>query len=301
MSFKIGGSASKSSSTTNSNFNTTTTPIVPEWASNLTQSVAGRVGALNGLDPKSLVAPANGLQTLAGAGAQHLTGQPWLFNSSVGETGYVMNANAPQVGQAATASPYIQQYMDPYLKDVVGAADADLSANEAKVRAQQALDLAGSGAFGGSGAALTQSMTEGELARARASTLSGLHSQGFSQALGAAQSDAQRAEQAKELNAQLRSQQMDRALAAARQLGNLSSDYDANQRGNIATQAQVGDMLRGVDQQQLQAPVTSTQQVVAMLSGLPIQLFTGEQKTGTESSKTNGTNVSVSGEASWPK
>jgi hypothetical protein len=193
--------------------------------------------------------------------------------------------------------------MDPYLNSVVGAADADLTAHEGQVRAQQALDLAGSGAFGGSGAALTQSMTEGELARARASNLSGLRSQGFSQALGAAQQDAQRAESAKELNAQLRSQQMDRALAAARQLTGMSNDYDANQGSNIATQAQVGDMLRGVAQQQLQAPVASAQQVTALLSGLPIQLFVGQDQQGTQSntSTTNekGTKTELEAHGGW--
>jgi hypothetical protein len=314
MVFGFGGSASltnsSSTSTTNANgsFDTRTTPLVPQWADTLTQDVAGRISGLNQLDPQSLVAGVNPLQTQAGAGAQNLNDRPWLLDSAVGETGYVMGANAPQVGQAATASPYIQQYMDPYLKDVVGATDAELSAHEGQVRAQQALDLAGSGAFGGSGAALTQSMTEGELARARASTLSGLRSQGYTQALGAAQQDAQRSESAKELNAQLRSQQMDRALTAARQLTGLSNDYDANTRANIATQGQAGDMLRGVEQQQLQAPATSTQQVVAMLSGLPIQLFTGQDQQGTQSntsttnSKGSETNVSVKADGSfdWP-
>lgn len=307
MSLKIGGSASKttssSTSTTNTNnsFDNRTTPLVPEWANTLTQNVASRVGAVNGLDPSSLVASAHPLQAQAAAGAGALTGRPWLLDAGVGTTGYVMNANAPQVGQAATASPFIQQYMDPYLKDVLGAADADLSANEGRVRAQQALDLAGSGAFGGSGAALTQSMTEGELARARAATLSGLQSQGFSQALGAAQADAQRAQSTKELNAQLRSQQMDRALAAANQLSTLSNNFDANMRANLALQGQTGGELRDIEQQQRQAPVTSAQQIVAMLSGLPIGLFTGqeEQGTSTGASTTNESGTSKKTATEW--
>jgi len=287
MSLKIGGSASHSdtSSTSNtnssSNFHNVTTPTVPTWASDLTQNVASRVGDLNQLNPQSLVAGVQPLQTQAGLTAGGLSGLPWNFNNAADETGYVMDANAPQTA-GVRASPFIQQYMDPYQNDVVNAADADLTANEGKVRAQQALDLAGAGAFGGSGAALTQSMTEGELARARATTLSGIRSQGFTQALGAAEQDAQRKQNANDLNAQLYGQQMDRALTAARQLGDLSSSYDANQRANIATQQQVGDDLRNINQQQLQAPVTSTQQIVAMLSGLPIQLFTGQDQTGTQ-------------------
>jgi len=287
MSLKIGGSSSKSSQTSTSNtnsttsFNRTSTPLVPDWASSLTQGVAGRVGQLNQADPYSLVAPSNGLQNLGASEAGYLNGSPASFNAAAGETGYIMNANAPRTG-AVQASPYIASYMDPYLEDVVAATDADLSANEGRVRAQQALDLAGSGAFGGSGAALTQAMTEGELARARASTLAGLQSQGFAQALGASEQDAQRAQGAKDLNAQLYGQQMDRALAAARQLADLSTSYDANQRANIGAQMQAGDDLRSIDQQRLQAPVTSTQQIVAMLSGLPIQLFTGQTQSGTQ-------------------
>ncbi|MDB5476479.1 MAG: hypothetical protein JWP49_1990 [Phenylobacterium sp.] len=323
MSLKIGGSHSSSSATSNTNtnstnnsntanaFNSTTTPTVPEWASSLTQNIASRVGDVNSLDPQSLVAGANPLQSQAATVAGGLSGSPWNFDGAADETRYVMGANAPHTG-AAQASPYIQQYMDPYLGGVVNAADADLSANEGKVRAQQALDLAGSGAFGGSGAALTQSMTEGELARARASTLSGLRSQGFSQALGAAQQDAQRAQGAKDLNAQLYGQQMDRALGAARQLGDLSTSYDANQRANIATQAQLGGALRDVNQQQLQAPVTNTQQIVAMLSGLPIQLFTGQEQSGTQTgantsntvgssnTKETGQKTEVNAEATFP-
>ena len=310
MSLKIGGSASKSSQTSNTNstssFNNTSMPIVPDWASSLTQNVAGKVGQLSQANPYGFIAPSNDLQQLASSEGGYLNGSPSNFNAAVGETGYIMNANAPHTG-AVQASPYIQAYMDPYQSDVVDAADADLAANEGHVRAQQALDLAGSGAFGGSGAALTQSMTEGELARARVSTLAGLRSQGFTQALGAAQQDAQRAQGAKDLNAQLYGQQMDRSLAAARQLGDLSAAYDANQRANIGTQLQAGDDLRNIQQQKLQAPVTSTQQIVAMLSGLPIQLFTGQTQSGTQtgSSTTNasahGTNISLGAEATNSK
>lgn len=301
MSLKIGGSSSNSSSNSTSNtsssnnFNATTTPIVPEWAASLTQGIAGRVGELGRADPQSFVAPANGLQSQAGATAGGLSGSPWNFDAALGETRYVLNADAARTG-AVQAAPYLQRYTDPYLRDVVGATDADLTAHEGQVRAQQALDLAGSGAFSGSGAALTQSLTEGELARARAATLSGLRSQGFSQGLGAAQQDAQRAQGAKDLNAQLYGQQMDRALLASRQLGDLSTSYESNQRANIAAQLQAGEALRGVAQQQAQAPLNASQQVVAMLSGLPLQLFTGQQQQGSSTgmSTTRGSQTSRS-------
>jgi hypothetical protein len=323
MSLKIGGSTSSSqtssNSTSNSQFNSTTTPLVPQWASDLTQNVAGRVGGLLNNDPQSLVAPANGLQTQAGDTASRLSGSPWNFDAAADLTrgasntswldGY-MNTPTP-FASGGKASDYLANYQNPYLHDVVDATAADLDASDGRVRAQQALQLAGSGAFGGSGAALTQSMTEGELARARASALGGLRSQAFTTALGAAGGDADRATQARLANVQAaladRQQKVNFGqtgvqdqLAAANQLASLSSAYDANLRGDISAQQGIGDDQRGITQAQDQAPVTSTQQIVAMLQGLPIGLFTGSNTSGTQStqtqgsSKTTGTNASAS-------
>jgi hypothetical protein len=283
MSLKIGGSKTNTSSSSNSNtaMNSTTTPNVPDWASSLTQGIAGQVGNLTSLNPQSLVAPTNSLQQQAAANATNLSGSPWDYDASEDLTGSVANANTPSI------SSDIGQFMSPYLKNVVGATSADLDASDAKVRAQQALNLAGSGAFGGSGAALTQSATEGELARARATSIGNLLSQGYSQALAGATSQAQ-----------LQEQQQQQRLAAAGQLASVADDYGANQRANVATQQAAGDDLRNITQAQDQAPVTSTQQVVAMLSGLPIGLFTGSTTDGTSSTQTQAkgqnTNVNAS-------
>lgn len=280
MSLKIGGSKTNSSSTSNTTTNSTTTPNVPEWASNLTQNVAGRVGGLLDNNPQSLVAPANSLQNLAGANATNLSGLPWDYDAAAQLTGAVANSDTPSI------AANIGQFMNPYLKQVVGATSADLDANEGKVRAQQALDLAGSGAFGGSGAALTQSATEGELARARATSIGNLLSQGYSQALGGAMSQAQ-----------LQQQQQAQRLAAAGQLAGIAGNYDANQRANIATQTAAGDDLRNITQQQDQAPVSSTAQIVAMLNGLPINLFTGQTTDGTQNTAAKGQNTNVNASA----
>ena len=276
MSLKIGGSKSNSSGTSNTQTNSTTTPIVPDWASNLTQSVAGRVGSLVGQDPQSQVAPVNPLQTAAGLNAGVLSGSPWNFDGALDLYRGVANRQAPSI------SANIGQFMDPYLNDVVNATSADLDASDGKVRAKQALDLAGSGAFGGSGAALTQSATEGELARARATSLGNLRSQGFAQALGGATSQAQ-----------LQQQQQAQRLAAAQGIVDASTAYDANNRANIASQLSTGDDLRNITQQQLQAPTTSTAQIVAMLSGLPINLFTGQTTSGTSNTQTKGQTTNV--------
>src|ERR1700759_4136676 len=117
MSLKIGGSKTDTSSSSNSNTttNSTTTPNVPDWASSLTQNIAGQVGNLTSLNPQSLVAPANSLQQQAGANATNLSGTPWDYDASEDLTGAVANADTPSI------SSDIGQFMNPYLKNVVGA------------------------------------------------------------------------------------------------------------------------------------------------------------------------------------
>ena len=307
MSFNVGHSAELTKTKSKTETNSTTTPIVPEWASNLTQRAAGRVNGLMDLDPNSLVAPASALQEQAATGAGNLNGSPWNYDAALDVSRGAANTSwldpytsaATPFASGGKAYDYVDKYLSPYLKDVVDSSGADFDANAGQVRAQQALNLAGAGAFGGSGAALTQSMTEGELARARSSALSSLRSHAYDTALTAASGDAERASQARIANAatalQDRAQKVgfgfqaqQQQLAAANQVASLAGERDATQRNNIAAQAGLGDTFRGIDQQQRQAPVTSTQQIVAALSGLPINLFTGEQsdrverKTGTE-------------------
>lgn len=303
MSLKLGGSASKSSKTSTTHSQSTTTPIVPEWARSLTQSAAGQIGALMGRDPYADVAGIDPLQGRAARGAAAL-GQ-WPTAKAVGlpespdDTSWLapyMAAGTP-FASGGKAYDFVDRYLDPYLGQVVDATAADFDANAGRVRAQQALDLAGSGAFGGSGAAITQSMTEGELARGRASTLSGLRSRAFEQALAAAGGDADRATQARIANAQTALQDRAQKTGLGQQAQAQMLAADANRRANVASQADLGAAMRAVEQARLSAPVTSTQQIVAMLAGLPIGLFTGEQRvgteTGTEKSKTKGGSVDL--------
>lgn len=282
--FSFGGKAEKRKTTTNSagTFNNTTTPLVPDWATTPVQGAADRIsGLLNG-DPQSLVAPANGLQQQAAAGATGLS-------SDTAWTDAALQASTP-FASGGKAYDWVGRYMNPYLDQVVDSTAADLDANAGRVRAQQALDLAGAGAFGGSGAALTQSQTEGELARARSSALSGLRSQGYNMALQAASGDAERATQARIANAQM-------ALQDRAQKSGLVLNADANARANIATQSDVGGAMRDIDQSQRSADVTNTQQIVAMLSGLPLGLFAGKTEQGTSANNQTVKEKGVSLEA----
>ena len=98
----------------------------------------------------------------------------------------------------ATASTYnassllegLDKYMSPYTGQVVDAALQDYDYGAGQTRASQALDEARSGAFGGSGAAIGRSMTEGELARGRGSLSANLRDQGFTRGAGLSAQDA---------------------------------------------------------------------------------------------------------------
>jgi hypothetical protein len=290
MSFGKNNSSSNNSfnGTDTTNFSQTSTPSNPDWVTAALQGAVNKGTALAGQNPQSYVAGPDQLQTQAGGTAAALNGSPWNYNGAADLTRGVANAAAP-VAKSVQALPYVQQYMDPYLKDVVNATAADLDYNDAKTRTAQTMDLARSGAFGGSRAGIAQAETEGQLERARGTTLGGLRSQGYTQALTAANADAERKQQAADLNAQLQAQQLDRSLTAANQLASLSSGYDANQRANAETQAGVGGTLQQIAQAKAQAPLSLESLYAQLLSGLPLSLLHGETDTGTQTETQQGT------------
>ncbi len=302
--FSLGGNASKNKSktTTNSTSSTSgsTTPIVPDWASDLVRKGANRVGSLFDQDPQARVAPANGLLNQAARGAAGLSG------GAAAQTDWLkpyMEADTP-FSSGGKAHNYIGNYLNPYLKDVVDASAADFDASSGQVRAQQTLDLAGSGAFGGSGAALSRSLTEGELARGRASTLSGLRSRAFETALGAAAGDADRATQARMSNAQVKLQDQAQKVGFGFRGQQQQLAAYADQRANITTQADLGEVFRGIDMEQRNAEATNAGQIVAMLSGLPINLFTGQSRqestASSGTSKTKGSSIGATASIAGP-
>ena len=292
-----GGSKSQSSSgsfsgtdNTNTNFTqngtTTTAPNNPDWVTNGASGLFAGAKNLAGVNPQNYVAGRNDIQGQAYASGQGLSTSP-AYGNAIDYTNFIMHGGAPQTS-AATASPYISSYMDPYLSSVVNATGADMDAQAGQTRAQQALDLARSGAFGGSGAAITQALTEGQLARARATTLSGLESQGFQSAVSNAQQDAQRAQGANDLNANLHAQEQDRRLAAANQMSNIATAQNNVANQNINTQSALGDTFRNIQQAQQTAPLELQSWLAQQFSGLPLNLFNGNtqttNQTGTQTS-----------------
>ncbi|WP_304171449.1 hypothetical protein [Phenylobacterium aquaticum] len=257
-----------------------TTPNNPSWVDDAAGSLNSSIQKYGQTDPYSRVAPLSDLERQAASGASQLGGggDP----DAVGGTNWfsnLMQAPAPSVSSASLLDN-LGAYMNPYRDQVTNAAMADFDADAGRTRATQDLALAGQGAFGGSGAALTRSLTESELARARNSQLSKLNSDMFNAGATLSGQDADRRQQASAANAQLAQQN-------AQWRGQLALDRQAGDRANVATQAALGQQLRGADQVYRDAPTTALSKQIEMFSGLPLQLFHGQ------TSDSNGTSNST--------
>lgn len=377
LGLSFGGSVSKSSQTTNGS--STTTKSLPDWLGASAQTVAGLGGALAGQDPFSFVAPADPLQMQAAAGAAGLSDYAEGYGAAAdlirgaGEAGrgdYQAATYDPRayeatsyggatVGPVANAAPAslldnLDAYMSPYRRNVVDAALADFDYGAGRTRAQQDLDLARAGAFGGSGAALTRSMTEENLIRGRAGTSANLLDQMFNRGAALANLDADRRNQtamgnaasannalltqaqlaqqaglarsqafndaaqfgaqsrnaalqfnadafneAARFNAGQADAAMTRRLEAGRALIEAYNSRGANLRSNIETQAGLGAVFRGLEQDRRRAPLEHASQVAAILGGLPFSSFGQETTTSTQTVK--GRNKSANAQFSFGK
>ena len=273
-----------------------TAPTNPDWMTSTAQSLNSQVQGLGATDPTSFVAPVSGLQQQAADEAGGLSGVSSGSGDGVGSDAWfskLMSQPAPTVSSASLLDN-LSSYENPYRDEVVNASMADFDANADRTRASQDLALAGQGAFGGSGAALTRSQSEGELARARNTQLSNLLSGMFTTSAGLSNEDAARRQEAATANAQLAEQNAQTNDQLAQFQANYGINRDANARSNIATQDTMGQQLRGVDQQYRTAPLTSLGQQIEMFSGLPLAMFHGST---TDSNGTNnGTSTSSGGE-----
>lgn len=236
-----------------------TTPTQPEWVSTLAQGLGRGIQRLGDWHPGGYAAPTSGLERQAAEGAAGLS-------TGEGETPFARPG--PQV-QGASLLDNLSAYYNPYRDQVTQAALADYDAEAARTRAAQDLSLAQQSAFRGSGAALTRSLTESELARARSAQQAKLLQDMFVTSAGLAGQDADRRQQASQANAQL-------ARQDAQARAQFALDQDANRRANIAAQSSLGQQLRAADQAQRQAPYDALGRQVDMFSGLPLNLFQGQ-------------------------
>lgn len=259
-----------------------TTPNSPEWVRSGVEGLGARIQGLGAMDPYGFVAPVSSLERQAAQGAGGLGARKdndWMSQ--------LLGRPTPSA-QSASLLDNLSAYSNPYRHDVVDSAMTDFDSDAGRTRANQDLVLAGQGAFGGSGAALTRSQTEGELARARSSQMSKLLSDMFTTSAGLSGQDADRRQQASIANANLAQQD----FQARTQFG---LDADANARANIASQAALGQQLRAADQEYRLAPVTALSKQVDMFSGLPLSLFQGSttDSTGTRKGTESTTGATI--------
>jgi hypothetical protein len=153
--------------------------------------------------------------------------------------------------QAQSLLTNLQDYMNPYINDVVDTTLAGYDENAGRIEAQQAAAAARNGAFGGSRYAVQEGITQGELARERAATESGLRSDAFNTGAGLSADDANRRQSASSTNASLQTQASlanQAAMNTARQFG-AQSDFNAQQSN------QQTDLSRLLSQGQLDRDV----------------------------------------------
>lgn len=111
-----------------------------------------------------------------------------------------------QQASASRGSEFMGDYMNPYQQQVVDAYLADFDETAGRTRAAQSAAGARNRAFGDNRFGIREAITEGELARARASGLGNILTQGFQFAGQMGASDADRLTSTSGLNAQLGTQ-----------------------------------------------------------------------------------------------
>lgn len=294
----MGLSTKKTKTTSSSNQTATMTPNNPAWSENLVSGVADRIGNLGNLDPYSLVADANPLQTSAGnlsgslgAGIQDArVAFGSGMGSATGATQSIIDGSAPQM-TAASLLDGLQNYMSPYTNNVVDTTLANYDRSAGQNRAQQLLNIGGmDDTFGGSGSMAYLGNFDAANQLNRAQTEAQLRDQGFNTGSNLSNLDAGRRQDASSTNAQLQAQQNALKLQAAQQMGalaqsqaNTAMGFDANQRDNATSQANIGDVLRQIQQQKLGAPIAQASAQAGLLGQLPLDLFRGQtvNSTGT--------------------
>lgn len=293
-------SKTKESSQSATNFNTVTTPTNPEWVTSGVQGVQNRINSLLDVDASTLVPGASGLQQQAFAGAQGL-GQP---NAAMGDAqgavrgildGDPREAVMASAGRITDAD--LEAYQNPFTQGVVDTTLSGFDQNADRVRAQQALDMAKGQRFGGSRAAITASMTEGELAQQRAAQEAQLRAAGFDRATGLAMGDLDRESNVSMFNAgqanTVSAQDQASRLQAAGLLGELGQAQGASTRADLGLLSDLGGQEREIDRQILGADVEMTRLIAALNASQPYELFRGQTASGTENRTASGTSTTT--------
>jgi hypothetical protein len=318
----------KSKSSSQSTSTATRTPINPEWVTSGLEGLGGKIMGLANENPRKFVAGASPLQTRAFVDAAKLKTSPRfnqagdIFNQVAGAgantyeaQGYDAERYDAERFNASSLLEGLDKYMSPYTGDVVNTALADYDFGAGETRANQALDEARSGAFGGSGAAITRALTEDSLTRGRGALSAGLRDTAFTRGAGLSATDAgfrnqaaaanaaaanqaaaanaaaanqaaafraQAANEAGRFNAGAMETALARQLSAGGALGSLGAQEGADTRANVALQGQMGAEQRAISQALAGAPISVLQALAGTYSGLPLNLLSGETMTGSQ-------------------
>lgn len=246
----------------------------PAWVTDALQGYTGQVAGLLGKDGSDYVAPANPLQTQAGAAAAGLGGWQDMASGATGPTSQV---------SASSLLQGLDSYMNPYRDEVVDTTLADWDAEAGRTRAAQAAAGARNSAFGGSRFGVQEAATEGELARGRATTAAQLRAEMFNTGAQLSNLDAGRRQEAALANQEAERADMERELAAAGLLG-------SGARADLETQMGIGGALRDIDTEGRQAELGLLGAIGGLLGQGQFDLFSGANSTGT----TTGTGTTSS-------
>jgi hypothetical protein len=152
----------------------------------------------------------------------------------------------PTVAPASLLDTDIARYQDPYTEQVLEPALADIQRRQ-DIEQQRAQSRAiRAGAFGGSRSAILESEATRPFAEEAAQTIAGLRSAGFGQALGMAERDAARRQQAaiNQANLELRAREQQAGLLG----GELGEQYRT-----LGLLSGIGGQQQALEQARLQA------------------------------------------------
>ena len=294
------GSSSKK---TTQNSTQTLTPNNPTWAINSLQGLNSRINALGQVDPSTYVAGPSDLQTSSYNAGANLGANSGLFGQAAGIASGVANGgpalNSGGVSADAAQLGDVSRYMNPYIKNVLDASNADADQNDARALGALKAQAAGSNAFGDTTYGIAQGQAIGDLARARQSANAGLLATGYNTAQGLNQydtsnrqqtglSNADRAQQAMLANQSAQQNDTSNKLAASGLLGNLGSASGSDARANATTQNALGQDERSIAQDQATAPISLAEAMAKLYGQNQFGLLQGQTSTGNSTTKSSG-------------
>ena len=189
-------------------------------------------------DPNAFVAPLNSTQLAGVAGANKYAeaAQPYYT-----EAADYTRQGAAAVDPTKLDQGAIDQYMSPYLNDVVGTTMANLRQQQQQEQSGLAGRSAMSGAFGGDRAGIAAANLAKQQNMATGSTLAGILNQGYGQALNTAQ-------QQQGLDLASRQANMARLTGAGAQMGALGTGAQAAGLAGAQSQLAAGQIGQQTEQ-----------------------------------------------------